>query len=283
MKPGWLKRPFFPGAQALPFRALRCALSSSPMTRRATWRSPQVSSRALSAGSSTGQVAPARLHACAGSSSSSHFSSTGTRLAVYLQPCTSKRHALPGQPVCVAIPEPWASNRRALQAPLEHSAACAAMLPPMWVAGMKDMSVLKTTQSGYTGFLRDQYTLLPEVTDRIMATTITCTWRYTSQPSCYDAAYAAAKGAIMDAYYGPPKSGVYSPSVQYTLHQMASTLMDRVPQAESVFLNLPNIHFLPCAPVGSTFKNDVYVATSEPHGNIEATVTRKNARPHCKL
>lgn len=148
---------------------------------------------------------------------------------------------------------------------------------------MKDLSVLKTTQSGYTGFLRDQYTVLPEVTDRIMATTVTCTWKYTTQPPCYDAAFNAAKSAIFDGYYGPAKGGVYSPSVQYTLHQMASILLDRVPQAESVFMNLPNLHFLPCAPVGSTFKNDVYVATSEPHGNIEATVTRKGVRPHCKL
>jgi urate oxidase len=54
-------------------------------------------------------------------------------------------------------------------------------------------------------------------------------------------------------------------------------------QVESVFLNMPNLHFIPCAPVGSTFDNDVYVATSEPHGNIEAVVTRKEAKPHCRF
>jgi urate oxidase len=59
--------------------------------------------------------------------------------------------------------------------------------------------------------------------------------------------------------------------------------MCRVPEVSSVFLNLPNLHFLPCSPVGSTFEQDVYVATSEPHGNIEATVTRGNMQPHCKL
>jgi hypothetical protein len=36
-----------------------------------------------------------------------------------------------------------------------------------------------------------------------------------------------------------------------------------------MFLNMPNLHFLPCAPVGCKFEDDVYVATSEPHGNIE--------------
>ncbi|KAG2451510.1 hypothetical protein HYH02_004108 [Chlamydomonas schloesseri] len=150
-------------------------------------------------------------------------------------------------------------------------------------AGLKDLSLLKTTQSGYEGFLRDQFTVLPEVNDRIMASTVTCTWKYTAQPPCYDAAYAAAKQGLLDAFLGPARGGVYSPSVQYTLYNMAKNILDRVPQSESVFLNMPNLHFIPCNPVGSTFNNDVYVATSEPHGNIEAVITRKGIAPHCKL
>ncbi len=31
------------------------------------------------------------------------------------------------------------------------------------------------------------------------------------------------------------------------------------------------------------FEDDVYVATSEPHGSIEATVTRGDVQPHCRL
>lgn len=51
-----------------------------------------------------------------------------------------------------------------------------------------------------------------------------------------------------------------------------------------MFLNMPNLHFLPCIPVThKSFDNDVYVATSEPHGNIEAVVTRAAAQPHCRL
>lgn len=147
-------------------------------------------------------------------------------------------------------------------------------------AGIKDLQVLKTTQSGYEGFLRDEFTLLPEVNDRIMASSVLCTWRYATQPPCYEAAFAAARASVLEGFFGPAKGGVYSPSVQYTLYEMAQALLDRVPQAESVFLNMPNLHFLPCAPVGSTFKNDVYVATSEPHGNIEAVITRATAPPH---
>lgn len=48
-------------------------------------------------------------------------------------------------------------------------------------AGFKNFQVLKTTQSGYVGFLRDEYTMLPEVTDRILATSVTATWKYITQ------------------------------------------------------------------------------------------------------
>ena len=73
-------------------------------------------------------------------------------------------------------------------------------------------------------------TTRPQSTDRIMASSVTCTWRYTTQPPCYDAAFNAAKASLLDAFFGPAKGGVYSPSVQYTLYDMAQILLDRVPQ-----------------------------------------------------
>ncbi len=45
---------------------------------------------------------------------------------------------------------------------------------------MRELQVLKTTQSGYEGFLRDEYTLLPDVKDRILATSVTSSWKYTT-------------------------------------------------------------------------------------------------------
>ena len=48
-------------------------------------------------------------------------------------------------------------------------------------AGVKDLQVLKTTQSGYAGFLHDKYTMLPDTSERIVATSITSTWRCVNQ------------------------------------------------------------------------------------------------------
>lgn len=90
--------------------------------------------------------------------------------------------------------------------------------------------MLKTTQSGYEGFLKDQFTLLPESNDRILASSLTSSWKYASQPPCYDAAFAAARQALFDLFYGPPKEGVYSPSMQFTAHEMGCAILKRVPQ-----------------------------------------------------
>ena len=54
-------------------------------------------------------------------------------------------------------------------------------------AGVTGLSVLKTTQSGYEGFCLDKYTLLPETRERMLATTITSTWKYAAL--CSTASY----------------------------------------------------------------------------------------------
>ena len=50
--------------------------------------------------------------------------------------------------------------------------------------------------------------------------------RYTG-PVDYDKAFQEIKTALGEAFWGPPKSGVYSPSVQYTLFQMAKLALQR--------------------------------------------------------
>eukprot|EP00201_Polytomella_parva_P021528 CAMPEP_0175042350 /NCGR_PEP_ID=MMETSP0052_2-20121109/2510_1 /TAXON_ID=51329 ORGANISM="Polytomella parva, Strain SAG 63-3" /NCGR_SAMPLE_ID=MMETSP0052_2 /ASSEMBLY_ACC=CAM_ASM_000194 /LENGTH=301 /DNA_ID=CAMNT_0016305143 /DNA_START=64 /DNA_END=969 /DNA_ORIENTATION=- len=148
-------------------------------------------------------------------------------------------------------------------------------------AGLKDLQVMKTTQSGYEGYLKCEYTTLPSSNDRIVATSVTSTWKYSSIPQCFESAYQTARTALMETFYGPAKGGVYSPSVQYTMYKMAEEMLNRVPEIGSIFFNLPNLHFNPHRAVGcDKFANDVYVATSEPHGDIECAVSRRDFKSH---
>src|SRR5205807_6411483 len=45
-------------------------------------------------------------------------------------------------------------------------------------SGLTKLVVLKTTDSGFGGFPRDEYTTLPETDDRILATSVTASWTY---------------------------------------------------------------------------------------------------------
>ncbi|GCB80081.1 hypothetical protein scyTo_0018011 [Scyliorhinus torazame] len=62
--------------------------------------------------------------------------------------------------------------------------------PPVVHAGLKDMKVLKSTQSGFEGFQKDRFTTLPEVKDRVFCTIVYAKWRYsTPRYANFDAAW----------------------------------------------------------------------------------------------
>ena len=46
------------------------------------------------------------------------------------------------------------------------------------VSGLTNLVVLKTTDSAFAGYPRDEFTTLPETSDRILATSVTAVWSY---------------------------------------------------------------------------------------------------------
>lgn len=47
------------------------------------------------------------------------------------------------------------------------------------------------------------------------------------KPLYFTERYLDVKKVLADTFFGPPKEGVYSPSVQSTLFQMAKTVLNR--------------------------------------------------------
>lgn len=48
-----------------------------------------------------------------------------------------------------------------------------------------------------------------------------------SKPFCFTKKYLDVKKVLVDTFFGPAKDGVYSPSVQNTLYQMAKAVLNR--------------------------------------------------------
>jgi urate oxidase len=142
---------------------------------------------------------------------------------------------------------------------------------PEVVAGIDDLLVLKTTDSGWEGFLRDRYTSLAETSDRILATIITARWSYRGRDIDFGASWCGVRQTILEAF-----SDHYSPSVQFTLHHMGKAVLDARPELERISFSLPNKHHLlyDLARFGLENENEVFHATTEPYGLIEGTVER---------
>jgi urate oxidase len=142
---------------------------------------------------------------------------------------------------------------------------------PQIEAGIDDLVVLKTTGSGWEGFLRDQYTSLPETSDRILATSITARWSYRGRDVSFDAAWSGVRQTILESF-----ADHYSPSVQFTLHHMGKAVLEARPEVERISFSLPNKHHLlyDLGRFGLENENEIFHATTEPYGVIEGTVER---------
>ena len=140
-------------------------------------------------------------------------------------------------------------------------------------SGLTNLVVLKTTDSAFAGFPRDQYTTLPETRDRILATSVTAAWTY--RPGAAEfAARDRIRAALLDAF------AVHtSESVQHTLHAMAEAALAACADVIDITLTMPNRHHVlaDLAPFGLDNPNEIFVATDQPYGLIEATVTRTPA------
>ena len=144
------------------------------------------------------------------------------------------------------------------------------------VAGIDDLTVMKTTKSAFKGFDRDLYTTLPEVDDRLMATRIRATWGYRADAIAeafdFDGAWKRTTVALMDSL-----GEHFSPSVQASIWVMARAMMDAESSIDWVRMVLPNLHHwsVDLAPFGLDNPGEVFVSTTEPHGLIDATVRRR--------
>ena len=114
-------------------------------------------------------------------------------------------------------------------------------------SGIKGLLVLKSTGSQFWGFHRDEYTRLPETTDRILSTEVEAGWHWRSfsdlkevekDVSSFDQAWSDARKITLETF-----AKENSPSVQNTMYLMSEQILAAVPRVEAVEWSLPNKHY----------------------------------------
>ncbi len=138
-------------------------------------------------------------------------------------------------------------------------------------AGIEGLQVLKTTGSGFSGFIRDQYTTLPETQDRILATEVQARWLYSAARVDFDDVHRRVRTALLETFATHD-----SLSVQQTLHAMGAAALAACATLEEITLTLPNMHrtLVDLERFGRENRNEIFVATDEPFGLISGTLRR---------
>lgn len=138
-------------------------------------------------------------------------------------------------------------------------------------SGIRGLQVLKTANSAFSGFIKDEFTTLPETEDRLFGTVISADWSYTRPDIDFNATFAKVREVLIGVF-----AEHHSRSVQQTLFAMAEQVLLDCPVVEEIHLKLPNKHCLlvDLERFGIENPNQIFVPTDEPSGYIEARVTR---------
>jgi urate oxidase len=139
-------------------------------------------------------------------------------------------------------------------------------------SGFTGLEILKTAHSGFSGFLRDEYTTLPETSDRLLGTVLDADWTYGEPVSDYNGKRAEIRALLLECF-----AGHHSLSVQHTLYAMGEYVLSRRPEVCEIHLRMPNKHRLlfDLSRFGLDNPNQLFVPVDEPSGYIEATLRSK--------
>ncbi|KAJ1915460.1 hypothetical protein H4219_004311 [Mycoemilia scoparia] len=157
------------------------------------------------------------------------------------------------------------------------------------VSGLEDLQILKTTNSSFVDFYRDEFATLPDMADRIVSTNVETKWRYifsskgAVEKANFNGVYDGVKRNTLDTFVNDPRAWVHA-SVQTTLYIMADRILKEFPEIDDVYYALPNNHVFPVdlSPFGlKNLQGDatVYNPIRDPSGYITGTISRKSSAP----
>ena len=115
---------------------------------------------------------------------------------------------------------------------------------PEVTSGLRNLRVLKTTQSAFVNFVDDEFRTLPDAKDRLFSTIVTADWKYNNIRGLdFDSVFSTVRDTILEVFAGPADTGVFSPSVQNSQFLTQKLILEKFPKIESVSMEMPNVHY----------------------------------------
>lgn len=141
--------------------------------------------------------------------------------------------------------------------------------------GRADLQLMKVSGSSFALFARDQYTTLPERTDRPLYIHLDVTWRYQDPDLAVTddhAQYVAAEqvGDVVGVVFHE----FVSLSIQHLVHEMGGRILERYPQLREVSFEAQNRLWDLSLVSGSDERQKVYCDPRPPYGLITLTLRR---------
>jgi urate oxidase len=137
------------------------------------------------------------------------------------------------------------------------------------VSGVTDIELVKVEGSGFTGYVQDEYTTLPERDDRTLHIALDIFWEYLDDSDAFgdDPEQYVAAEQVRDIA-AVVFDEVHSESIQDLIYQIGVRVLERFPQLESVTFEANNRTWL-------AVRNDIEGA----NGEEEARVVKEPPRP----
>lgn len=138
-------------------------------------------------------------------------------------------------------------------------------------SGIADLLILKTTDSAFENYIKDEYTTLKETSDRILSTQCEVSWTYNSSNVLFVELFNGIRTTLLQTF-----ADHKSLSVQHTLYAMGEAVLEKYAAVNDITLKMPNKHHIlfNLEQFGMDNSNEIFIATDEPYGYITGTVVR---------
>ena len=172
-------------------------------------------------------------------------------------------------------PHPHAFARRGVLRPHRHRHL--RRQPQLWVvSGVRDLVVLKTTDSEFHTFYQERYTTLQPTHDRVMASSVTAQWLHTAaHDTDWGTSYDRVLATMSEHLRRPPQPRAAADDVRDGRGRSSTSSR----RSREIRFSMPNKHhfLVDLSPFGLENKNEVFHADDRPYGYIEGTVRRDDA------